>query len=180
MRKLSIENKKSKAEGEVQRSLREVNWDEENLRVDIAPSACLILLLGGNSDPPIALVDALALLRELQCLVPAQLDVVVRHLPDDWRRRSFWHWNCGKPKLSIELGIIAGSFRISLFNEWVGADDLVKHFGCFMIIRRLISWFVYYCVILHANIWTSNVAASYLLFALVDNKCATFLYNRIG
>ena len=97
----TIDWKQSKAEGEV-------NWDEENLRVDIAPSACLILLLGGNSDPPIALVDALALLRELQRLVPAQLDVVVRYLPDDWGRRSFWHWNYEKPKLSTQKGIIVG------------------------------------------------------------------------
>ena len=93
MRKLSIENNKSQAEGDVQRSLREVNWDEANLRVDIAPSPGLVLLLGGDTEPTVALVDALALLRELQRLVPAQLDVVVRHLSDDWRRRSFWHYN---------------------------------------------------------------------------------------
>ena len=39
--------------------------------------------------------------------------------------------------------IIAGSFKGGLFIELDDAEDLGKRYGCFMIIRWPISWFVY-------------------------------------
>ena len=58
--------------------------------------------------------------------------------------------------------MIAGSFRVSLFIECGGADNLEKRSGYFMIIRWPINCFVYQWrnLDLRASMRTSNIVTS--------------------